>query len=161
MLPVLLGLLLSAPPSDALIGMTRALGGAGVLPKTAAELQEIVAHSLSPSSFSRSMDAPVDVEHWTSADGRCFADFGPAGKITYGCRFASAVEAGAFLRAAATALAHPLRPPFPLDTADELHHRAVMTIDRRLIGAELHLVQEDDGWAAAVILTPGRRIMVR
>ena len=153
MLPYVLALLL----------LTRALGGAGVLPRTAAERQEIAERSLSP-SFHRVADAPADVERWSSptegADERCFADFGPAGKIAYGCRFPTAVEGGAFLRSAATALAHPLRPPFPSDAASELHHRALMTIDHNLIGAEFHLVAENDGWTAVVVLTPGRRVVL-
>ena len=159
MLPAVLALLLSTSPSGALIEMTRSLGDAGVLPKSDAVLQEIAVQALSP-SFERSADAPLDVEQWRSADGRCFADFGPAGKIAYGCRFASAVEGGIFLRSAAMALAHPLHPPFPADTSDEMHHRALMTIDRALVGAEFHLVREGDEWIAAVILTPGRRTVM-
>ena len=96
MLPLVLALLFSATPSDALLEMTRSLGAAGVLPKTDAELQEIAVQSLSP-AFQRAADAPLDVERWSSEDERCFAEFGPAAKIAYGCRFASAVEAGTFL----------------------------------------------------------------
>ena len=160
MLPVVLTLLLSASPSEALIGMTRSLGEAGVLPKTNDELQEITTKALSP-SFSQAANAPMDTDQWTSEDERCFAELAPVGKITYGCRFASALEGGAFLRSAAMALAHPLRPPFPLAFADELHHRATMTIDHILIGAEFHLVRDEDDWMAAVVLTPGRRVVIR
>lgn len=153
MLAAVLAALLAAPPSGTLIEMTHSLGEAGVLPKTSVELEEIATRSLSP-AFVRTGG------QWTSEDERCFADFGAEARIVYGCRFASAIEAGTFLRSAATALAHPLRPPFPADAAQEMHHRALMTIDHALVGAEFHVVQEGDEWIAAVILTPGRRTVI-
>jgi hypothetical protein len=160
MLPLVLAALLSTAPADALLAMTRALAAAGILPSTAADREAIVRRTLPP-SLDRRSEERGEVERWTSRDERCFADFGPAAKITYGCRFASPIEAGAFLRSVVTALAHPIRPPFPLEPSGELHHRAVITADRRLVGVELHMLPEGDEWTAAVVLTPGRRIVAR